>query len=95
MDYETKCLDGDKRLDGFTTWTQKIIDGEVVTPPLHMKKEERRQYVREVLKEDHAYRIKSVPEVTEQKFSKLAHSCFSFFRGTALLYYRDYAGIDH
>lgn len=95
MDNKTKLLDGDKRLDDFTTWTQKIIDGEVVTPPLHMKKEERRQYVREVLREDHAYRIKSVPEVTEQKFSKLAHSCFSFFRGTALLYYRDYAGIDH
>ena len=66
MDNKTKLLHGAKRRDYFTAWTQKIIDGEVVTPPLHMKKEERRQYIREVLREDHAHRIANSPTLIKK-----------------------------
>ena len=46
------------------------------------------------MREDHQFRIHNRPEGAQAKFDKLAKSAFKFFRGTALLYYRDYAGTD-
>jgi uncharacterized protein (DUF2252 family) len=46
------------------------------------------------LREDHQYRIHDRSEEAAAKFDKLAGSLFSFFRGTALLFYRDMAGED-
>lgn len=89
----TLQLEEDRR-DEFAAWTKKIMADEVVLLPLYLKKNDRRIYVRKTLREDHTYRIKSSPEDTQQKFDKLASSSYSFFRGTALLYYRDYAGLD-
>jgi uncharacterized protein (DUF2252 family) len=63
-------------------------------PPLLLPKEQRRLYVRETLREDHRFRIRNRPEGAQAKFDKLSESLFTFFRGTALLYYRDYAGDD-
>lgn len=34
------------------------------------------------------------PEGAQAKFDKLVKSAFVFFRGTALIFYRDYAGMD-
>ncbi|HEX7131597.1 MAG TPA: DUF2252 family protein [Iamia sp.] len=39
-------------------------------------------------------RLLDTPDAVATKFSILAASPFSFFRGTALLYYRDHAGVD-
>ncbi|NJO01390.1 MAG: DUF2252 family protein [Bacteroidia bacterium] len=68
---------------------------EVVIPPILLPKEERRLYLRESLREDHRFRIHNNPEGAQAKFNKLAKSVFKFFRGTALIFYRDYAGMDH
>lgn len=91
---DTSTNDRD-RTDAFAEMTKQRAEGEVVTPPRLYPKEERRQYVRETLREDHRFRINNRPEGAQAKFDKLANSLFKFFRGTALLYYRDYAGEDH
>jgi uncharacterized protein (DUF2252 family) len=39
-------------------------------------------------------RLLDRPDAVEGKFALLAASPFAFFRGTALLYYRDHAGVD-
>lgn len=82
------------RTEYFQTFAHQRSQGEVMTPPLLLPKEERRLYVRQTLREDHQFRIKNRPEGAQAKFDKLADGPFKFFRGTALLYYRDYAGAD-
>ena len=79
----------------FKAYTENIVDGIPIMSPRYLNSDDRRLYIRRTMREDHTYRIKSSPEDTQQKFDKLYDSYFSFFRGTALLYYRDYAGIDH
>ncbi|MCA9117562.1 MAG: DUF2252 family protein, partial [Planctomycetaceae bacterium] len=46
------------------------------------------------IREDHQFRIRSRPEGAQEKFDKLARSAWHFYRGTALLFYRDIAGTD-
>jgi uncharacterized protein (DUF2252 family) len=82
-------------------WTGAFLDfarrrarGEVLLPPPMLPPDERRLHVRESLREDHRLRIESRPEGAQAKFQELATSPFAFFRGTALLDYRDHAGID-
>ena len=82
------------RREAFAQFAQRRAAGEVVSPPLLLPKEERRHYVRETLREDHRFRIHNQPDGAQAKFDKLKSSPFVFFRGTALLYYRDYAGTD-
>ncbi|UWQ22383.1 DUF2252 domain-containing protein [Jannaschia sp. W003] len=50
--------------------------------------------MRTTIREDHKTRIKHRASGTQDKFDKLADSLFSFFRGTALLFYRDMVGED-
>lgn len=83
------------RKKAFEKYAERTSKDEVVIPPLLLPDHERRHYVRETLREDHKYRIKNNPEGAQAKFDKLASSCFKFFRGTALLFYRDYAGTDY
>ncbi len=54
----------------------------------------RRKHVRACILEDHAERIDRHAEGTSAKFEKLDGSVYSFFRGSALLFYRDMAGTD-
>ena len=82
------------RRDAFAEFARRRAEGSVVLPPVLLPKEERRQYLRETLREDHRYRVHNQPEGAQAKFDKLKSSPFVFFRGTALLYYRDYAGTD-
>ncbi|MEZ4732810.1 MAG: DUF2252 family protein [Caldilineaceae bacterium] len=82
------------RTAAFRTFAQARAAGEVSMLPLALPPEERRLYVRRTLREDHQFRIRNRPEGAQAKFDKLAKSLFVFFRGTALLYYRDYAGTD-
>lgn len=68
--------------------------GEVVWMPRDMTGNDRRLHVRQTLREDHSERIVGRAEDAPEKFSKLADSLYSFFRGTCLLFYRDMAGED-
>jgi len=63
-------------------------------PVVMLTGQARRAHVRAVLREDHAGRIANQSMAANAKFDKLAGSLFSFFRGAALLFYRDMAGAD-
>lgn len=78
----------------FREYAQRRAEGSVVTPPLQLTPLERRSHVRQTLLEDHRNRIENRPEGAQLKFDTLARDPFRFFRGTALLYYRDHAGTD-
>ncbi|MBX9603913.1 MAG: DUF2252 domain-containing protein [Bryobacteraceae bacterium] len=78
----------------FSEYARQRAQGAVLLDPAALHDEDRRLYVRHTLREDHQARIHNRPEGAQAKFDKLAESPFAFFRGTALLYYRDYAGSD-
>jgi hypothetical protein len=81
------------RTEVYGKFAQRRAEGEIFILPTMLPPEERRLHVRRTLREDHQFRIRNRPEGAEEKFDKLAKSLFKFFRGTALLYYRDYAGL--
>lgn len=78
----------------FREYAERRSRGSVETPPLQLTPHERRLYVRQTLLEDHRARIENRPDGAQLKFDTLAGDPFLFFRGTALLYYRDHAGTD-
>ncbi len=82
------------RCEAFRRFAKAQGSDEFVVPPLLLGKRDRRLHIRQTMREDHRFRIRNRPEGAEAKFDKLAGSVFHFFRGTALLYYRDYAGTD-
>jgi len=82
------------RFDTFKRLAEAVADGEFVLRPRALTGFERRRHVRQTLREDHRMRIADGSEETGAKFDQLADSLFSFFRGTALLFYRDMAGDD-
>lgn len=81
-------------VDAFREFARRQAAGQVMVAPLLLPAEERRLYVRQCLREDNIFRIRNKPQGVKAKFTKIAKSAFKFFRGTALLYYRDYAGSD-
>lgn len=82
------------RFEAFARLARAAADGECVYPPRILTGDQRRLHVRQTLREDHQIRIVHFWKETEAKFDKLRDSRFSFFRGTALLFYRDMAGMD-
>ena len=66
----------------------------MVALPRQLTGHDRRIHVRQTIREDHRSRIADGAEDALAKFDKLAGSMYSFFRGTALLFYRDIAGED-
>jgi uncharacterized protein (DUF2252 family) len=83
------------RTDAYAALARRVADGDaVVVHPALLPPYERRLHVRRTLREDHQFRILNRPEGAQSKFDKLADDLYDFFRGTALLYYRDYAGTD-
>lgn len=82
------------RAEAFRRYAELRAAGEVEVPPHLLSGRERRLHVRNTLLEDHITRLHDSPDAVAGKFALLAGSAFSFFRGTALLYYRDLAGID-
>ncbi len=82
------------RTTAFTALAEAVSRGEPVMLPRRLKGHDRRVHVRQTLREDHQVRIAEHAEGAIEKFDKLAGSLFSFFRGTALLFYRDMAGED-
>lgn len=82
------------RLEAFRGLAEASARGEFVMLPRLLAGDDRRLHVRQTLREDHQTRISNRAEDAQLKFDKLASSLFSFFRGTALLFYRDMAGED-
>lgn len=82
------------RSEAFKIYAEQRAKGHVTLPPVLLPERERRLHVRQTLREDHQFRIHNRPEGAQEKFDKLVDSAFSFFRGTALLYFRDYGGTD-
>lgn len=82
------------RFEQFRAYAERRARGDVAVPPLQLLPHERRWHVRQTLLEDHRSRINNRPEGAQTKFDTLAGNVFSFFRGTALLYYRDHGGSD-
>lgn len=82
------------RVEEFRLLAEASSRGELVMLPRMLRGHDRRLHVRQTLREDHQTRIASHADGAGAKFEKLAKSLFSFFRGTALLFYRDMAGQD-
>ncbi|MEN8704957.1 MAG: DUF2252 family protein [Nocardioides marinisabuli] len=82
------------RVEAFRSLALQRARGEMVFLPRHLDGLERRRHVRQTIREDHETRISSRSQDAAEKFEKLHDSLFSFFRGTALLFYRDLAGED-
>ncbi|MFD1722495.1 DUF2252 domain-containing protein [Amnibacterium endophyticum] len=82
------------RVDAFRRIAEARAAGEMVLLPRTLTGDDRRVHVRQTIREDHQLRIARHDEEVVGKFDKLAGSRFSFFRGTALLFYRDMVGED-
>ncbi|WP_422745196.1 DUF2252 domain-containing protein [Mycobacterium sp. WMMD1722] len=82
------------RMPAFRLLAQARAEGQMVPLPRNLAGNDRRMHVRQTIREDHQLRIARHNEEAFGKFDKLAGSRFSFFRGTALLFYRDMAGED-
>lgn len=82
------------RFEAFERLARARAHGDVVALPRHLAGRDRRLHVRQTIREDHRDRIASGTDEAQVKFDKLASSRYSFFRGTALLFYRDMAGED-
>ncbi|ORE98608.1 DUF2252 family protein [Aurantimonas sp. 22II-16-19i] len=82
------------RVEAFRELSARIASGEEIMPPRFLTGQARREHVRSTLREDHAQRIEQRNEAARMKFDELANDFFKFFRGTALLFYRDMVGED-
>ncbi|MBJ3761421.1 DUF2252 family protein [Maribius pontilimi] len=84
----------DGRVDAYRELAERIAGGAQVVPPAMLSGEARRMHIRSTLREDHASRIEQRAQGAVDKFDTLAGDVFKFFRGTALLFYRDMVGSD-
>lgn len=82
------------RFAAFARLARDRAAGEFRSTPAVLQGEERRLHVRQTIREDHEHRIATSADGADEKFDALAASLFDFFRGTALLFYRDMAGDD-
>ncbi|MCG7595681.1 DUF2252 domain-containing protein [Mycobacterium sp. PSTR-4-N] len=82
------------RMKAFQALAHTRAAGHMVVLPSTLTGNDRRMHVRQTIREDHQLRIARHNEEAFEKFDKLARSRFSFFRGTALMFYRDMAGED-
>lgn len=83
-----------RRRKAFERFARATAAGEVTVPPQLLTGRERRLHIRNTVLEDHVVRMQLAPGAVREKFRELAADKFTFFRGTALLYYRDLAGLD-
>nr|WP_298379497.1 DUF2252 family protein [uncultured Halomonas sp.] len=84
----------ESRVEAFRQLADAYANGACVMLPGALSGQARHLHVRATLQEDHQTRIEERSSGASEKFDKLAGSVFSFFRGTALLFYRDMAGTD-
>lgn len=78
----------------FAQLTAGLVEGTVTVPPYLLSGRRRRIHIRNTILEDHRGRLHLAPDAVAGKMDLIAADAFSFFRGTALLYYRDLVGED-
>lgn len=83
-----------RRRSEFEDHARAVAAGVVEIPPELLTGRLRRLHIRDTVIEDHLLRMRLVPAAVASKFDDLSRDPFTFFRGTALLYYRDIAGSD-
>lgn len=84
----------ERRSKAFARLSAGIAAGKYLVPPKFLEGQARRLHVRTTIREDHSARISESSKEAQDKFDKLSDGLFHFFRGTALLFYRDMAGED-
>ncbi len=82
------------KVQSFRKLAEALAGGAQIVPPRFLTGQARRLHVRSTLREDHASRIESRSQGAANKFDILSEDYFKFFRGTALLFYRDMVGED-
>ena len=82
------------RVDAYRALSERLVSHRDMVPPVLLTGEARRMHVRSTIREDHAVRIAQRATGARRKFDALAADRFVFFRGTALLFYRDMIGDD-
>ncbi len=82
------------RVEAYRALAERLAGDDEVVPPILLTGQRRRTHVRATLREDHAHRIEERAHGAQLKFDTLSGSLFKFFRGTALLFYRDMVGQD-
>ena len=82
------------RVEAYARLAKQVQNDVCVMTPSSLTGYARRQHVRDCILEDHAQRIDKQALGAKEKFDKLHDSVFSFFRGTALLFYRNMVGMD-
>lgn len=80
--------------DGFAQLSEALANGSVIIPPQLLTGRDRRRHIRNTIIEDHVVRMQLVPDAVRSKLADLSSDPFLFFRGTALLFYRDLVGSD-
>ena len=82
------------RHEAYRELAERYASGAAIALPTMLSGHARRLHVRACVLDDHAERIDTHAQGTQEKFDALASDLYSFFRGTALLFYRDIAGRD-
>ena len=83
------------RIEAYRALAGRIASrDDKVRRPKQLTGHDRRVHVRSTIREDHALRISRRSYGAKAKFDTLADDLFKFFRGTALLFYRDMVGED-
>ncbi|KHK92455.1 DUF2252 domain-containing protein [Novosphingobium malaysiense] len=85
---------GEKRAQAYRRLAQRYAEEAAVTLPTVLTGQARREHVRATILEDHAERLEAHAQGTDLKFKELAKDLYKYFRGTALVFYRDIAGTD-
>lgn len=82
------------RVEAYRGLAERVVQDPCTMRPRDLSGVARRRHVRATILEDHAVRIDQKADGADAKFTKLAESLFSFFRGTSLLFHRDMVGED-
>ena len=87
--------EAESRVESYRALAARTADPEQMAHrPKELAGQDRRMHVRATIREDHAIRISEQASGARVKFDELSGSLFKFFRGTALLFYRDMVGDD-
>ena len=85
---------GHSRAEAYQRLAERYASEAAVALPTFLSGQARREHVRATILEDHAERLEGHSQGTDLKFRELARDLYKFFRGTALVFYRDIAGSD-
>ena len=80
--------------EAYRELARRLASREYIVLPIQLTGQARREHVRSTIREDHAVRIEQRSSGAWKKFDEMAEDFFKFFRGSALLFYRNMVGQD-